>query len=148
MKLVARADEKAGYRIPTGAEWEFACRAGATTAYFFGEPWELLEKYAWYGVSERTASVGSLKPNDLGLFDVHGNLWEWCQDRSAGESRQPDSPKDAGRQAEVVRNDARRLIRGGTFYVQPVYVRTDNIDWLLPTERSNSVGMRPVRTHD
>src|SRR5262249_45059949 len=72
-----------GYRLPTEAEWEYTCRAGAVTARFYGETDELLPKYAWYAKNSRDRwlrPVGTLKPNDLGLFDMHGNDYEWCQD--------------------------------------------------------------------
>jgi formylglycine-generating enzyme required for sulfatase activity/tRNA A-37 threonylcarbamoyl transferase component Bud32 len=72
-----------GYRLPTEAEWEYACRAGAVTSRSYGETAELLDKYGWYydNAHARTRPVGSKKPNDLGLFDVHGNLYTWCQER-------------------------------------------------------------------
>src|SRR4029077_777329 len=77
------------------AEWEYATRAGSSTARFYGESDELLNQYAWYSKHppqrkedpadpsdpSRTAPVGQLKPNDAGLFDVYGNVWEWTQDR-------------------------------------------------------------------
>ena len=84
-----------GYRLPTEAEWEFAARAGTTTSRFFGSSAELLVDYAWFSRNpprtkddpvdpndpQRTSPVGRLKPNDFGLFDVHGNVREWTQDR-------------------------------------------------------------------
>jgi formylglycine-generating enzyme required for sulfatase activity len=71
-----------GYRLPTEAEWEYACRAGAVTSRSYGETEELLDRYAWYltNAHERTWPVGSKKPNDLGLFDLHGNVYTWCQE--------------------------------------------------------------------
>src|SRR5262249_6013106 len=71
-----------GYRLPTEAEMEYTIRAGAITTRFYGESEELLEKYCWYVPNSkgRLWPVGSLKPNDLGLFDAHGNVWCWCQE--------------------------------------------------------------------
>ena len=82
-KPAANHLQRTGYRLATAAEWEYACRAGATTGYSFGERWEdLLGKYCWHSENSKSKShpVGQLKPNDLGLFDLHGNAWEWCDD--------------------------------------------------------------------
>jgi formylglycine-generating enzyme required for sulfatase activity len=83
MTIPADVLNRTGYRLPTEAEWEFTCRAGTLTSYYFGQSIELLGKYAWYqgNSEEHSWSCGSLLPNDLGLFDTLGNEIEWGQDR-------------------------------------------------------------------
>ena len=90
MKVAADFLSRSGYRLPTAAEWEYACRAGSVTRWSLGEAEDLLTKYAWCVSNSwsRLHPVGTLRPNDLGLFDMHGNAWEWCSDggtRGAGK---------------------------------------------------------------
>src|SRR5262249_47668534 len=82
MKLKANYLSLTGYRLPTEAEWEYGCRAGAETSRYYGESKELLRKYGMHtgNSGDRSWPVGSLKPNEFGFFDMHGNVWCWCQE--------------------------------------------------------------------
>jgi formylglycine-generating enzyme required for sulfatase activity len=140
MRLMSDPDKREGYRLPTGAEWEYSCRAGAVTEYSFGEPWELLEKYGWYlkNSLDGTHPVGSLKPNDLGLFDLHGNLWEWCQNGD-----------ETSRECSfiIVSESIPRLLRGGSFGGYPADVRTAANARAAPSSRHSGDGFRISRTY-
>jgi formylglycine-generating enzyme required for sulfatase activity len=102
------------YRLPTEAEWEFACRAGSTSAYSFGDGRDLPD-FAWNaeGSAGCTHEVGRLKPNDWGLHDMHGNVWEWCHDwygRRFYERSAETNPI-----GPVVADGRRRVTRGGSW---------------------------------
>jgi serine/threonine protein kinase/formylglycine-generating enzyme required for sulfatase activity len=110
MKIVAGYQRRAGYRLTTETEWEYACRGGAATSRCYGDADALLPRYAWYADSsdDQYAPVARLLPNAFGLFDMHGNVSEWCQD----ESRAYDDRRTVGT-AEVVRSENFRCARGG-----------------------------------
>jgi formylglycine-generating enzyme required for sulfatase activity len=134
---------RSGYRLPTEAEMEFATRAGASTARYYGETEELLPKFAWYlrNSQEQTWPVGSLKPNDLGLFDVQGNVWTWCQ-----ESYRAYKGSEDAEDVLTIAPTQGRVCRGGSFFDQEVSGRSANRNEVPPTFRNINVGFRPART--
>jgi formylglycine-generating enzyme required for sulfatase activity len=150
LRMPADYLRRKGYRLPTEAEWEFACRAGAITSRYYGDSLDLLPDYAWYGknAEDRTWPVGQKKPNDLGLFDMHGNVWNWCQ-----ESAWFYKPGVKGMPAEDV-EDLRdltdrlaRVVRGGSYSNQPPSVRCAQRNFNRPSSRLNDFGLRPARTY-
>jgi formylglycine-generating enzyme required for sulfatase activity len=147
MKVAPNCLERQGYRLPTNAEMEYAIRAGAVTARYYGETDELLPKYAWYNKNsqERTWPIGSLKPNDFGLFDALGNAWTWYQEayKPSSESiRETDeSPDDL-----VVTNAQNRAAHGGSFLDPAARVRAASRVVEQPTNHSGQFSFRPART--
>jgi formylglycine-generating enzyme required for sulfatase activity len=131
MKVAAGYLKRTGYRLPTEAEWEHACRAGSETNWSHGEAEDLLAKYAWYAVNSpsRMQPVGSLRPNDLGLFDLHGNAWEWCQDRYAQWPPVVGAKWDEDKEdIEDISDRNRRVLRGGAFSISAVNARSAHRD--------------------
>ena len=140
-----------GYHLPTEAQWEYACRAGTTTPFYFGHrsngtqsnvdgnyPYGTTQKGPYL---ERTTRVGSYQPNAFGLFDMHGNVWEWCQDWYDDEfySRSPtDDPVNRT-------PGTRRVMRGGSWDGGPWYARSAYRNWLRPVYRVDNVGFRLAR---
>jgi formylglycine-generating enzyme required for sulfatase activity len=137
-----------GYRLPTEAEWEYACRAGAVTSRSYGETAELLGKYGWYekNSKERAWPVGSAKPNDLGLFDLHGNVWNWCQEVARSYPGVPGVTIDDKEDTLTISSTDVRMVRGGSFVNQASSVRSANRYYLVPSDRYSYIGFRPSRT--
>ena len=110
------------YRLPTEAESEYACRAGTTTGYSFGDDEKDLGEYAWFSDNSgnTTHGVGEKLPNGWGLYDMHGNVWEWCSDAEGSF----------------------RVIRGGCWYFEAAFCRSAYRNGSDPTDRSSGMGFR------
>ena len=138
------------YRLPTEAEWEYACRAGATTPFYFGHtisadqanydgtyPYANEKKGVY---RQRTTHVGTFPANAWGLYDMHGNVWEWCGDwygeYPKGEVVDPQGP----------RSGQGRVLRGGSFYNKASLIRSAYRLTHVPTHRSSNIGFRVART--
>ena len=134
------------YRLPTEAEWEYACRAGTTTRFSFGDSYSSLGDYAWY--RSNTYSVGQAyahpvrqkKPNPWGLYDMHGNVSEWCSDHY-GEEYYSNSPSV---DPNGPRSGTRRSLRGGYWGETWLYLRSSDRRWSVPERRWRSYGFRVV----
>lgn len=147
MRLAESYLQRRGYRLPTEAEWEFCCRAGAVTRTYYGDSEELLARSVWYfGNSQEQSLVvpGSLKPNDLGLFETLGNVMEWCLD--GFDVATPDTRfrgEDLEGPLEIVKD---RVIRGGSIYSLLRDVRASEYSSFKPSFRDGNSGFRVVRT--
>ncbi|MHC4202193.1 MAG: formylglycine-generating enzyme family protein, partial [Planctomycetota bacterium] len=128
------------FRLPTEAEWEFACRASSTGRYCFGSDEGGLGDYAWYGSNSggQTHPVGQKKPNAWGLHDVHGNVWEWVADRYAADYY-ADSPRENPTGPDT---GNRRLLRGGSWSNYGRSCRSAFRNHNSPSSRYNSLGFR------
>jgi serine/threonine protein kinase/formylglycine-generating enzyme required for sulfatase activity len=153
MKVVPDYLRRTGYRLPTEAEWEFACCAGSVTSWSHGEAEQLLAKYGWYLVNSlgKSHPVGSLRPNDLGLFDMHGNVWEWCQDREGALGKGVGNKVIEDKEDITdIHDKDRRLLRGGSFVVVAEGVRcalSTPSFMNAPAYRNGRAGFRVARTH-
>jgi len=150
MKIRVDALQRPGYRLPTEAEWEYGCRAGAETSRSYGATLDLLGRYAWYIATsqDRAWPCGSLQPNDLGLFDMLGNLFEWCQDRYLPYRTSYTSMLcDITKTDDVLDENDHRVARGGSFPDRPAYIRSAARLWKQTSGRVINVGFRPSRTY-
>lgn len=138
--------ELQGYRLATEAEWEYACRAGTTTRRYFGDMESLLPKYVWYQLNsnERVWPVGSLKPNDFGLFDMLGNAKEWVYDPFSNYPTNVDEAIEDTPDTKPAFGKGRRILRGGSFSDYPTANRSSRRAFLPPAGLPN--GFRVVRT--
>jgi formylglycine-generating enzyme required for sulfatase activity len=158
-KLLALPEEtstRATYRLPTEAEWEYACRAGTMTSHHFGDVptrnirlMGNLSGYAWWGAHVASAfpftpchvemyphRVGQKKPNAWGLYDMYGNVWEWCQDWYG------DYPSGQVTDPQGLNSGSERVCRGGSWADFPIHCRSASRRWHLPDSRNNRLGFR------
>ena len=130
------------YRLPTEAEWECACRAGSQRLYYNGDDPAGLARIAWYGKNSegKTQPVGRKLPNAWGLYDMCGNVWEWCNDWYGGEhyARSPRDDPHGPPSGEF------RVVRGGSWYDDARFCRCANRYRYRPENRGVEVGFRVV----
>ena len=138
------AKTSGGFRLPTEAEWEYACRAGTSTAYSFGD--SLTKGDANYGDGaagrESIKTTGNYKPNVFGLYDMHGNVWEWCEDWKA------DYPGGAVTDPKGPATGEYRVLRGGSFDSFESKARSSVRVYFTPAYRLFDFGFRLARTAD
>ena len=150
MKIVPDVSKQPGYRLPTEAEWEYACRAGAVTSRYYGRSVELLGKYAWYSQDSQGLAwpCGQLLPNELGLFDMLGNVYEWCREQYyLYPDGEVNTTIDDINILLSINEKYPRLLRGGGFLYHPPSFRSASRHRYAPSNRSASLGFRLARTY-
>jgi formylglycine-generating enzyme required for sulfatase activity len=141
-------DDGLEYRLPTEAEWEYAARAGTTTAFSFSDTLNSSQanfdgNYPYDSTKgkyiARTVVVGSYQPNAFGLYDMHGNAWEWCQD--VYNPTYQNLPTDGSANLSVGELNL-HVLRGGSWYNSGFYCRSAYRFKLTPASRSNNISLR------
>lgn len=145
-KLREKDKDKKAYRLPTEAEWEYACRAGTTTPFYFGETISTDQaNYDGRGIygngkkgvmRRKTTPVDSFPANAWGLHDMHGNLWQWCQDWYAEYPRNDVTDPQGPKKGEF------RVVRGGSWYIVPEFCRSARRGGDEPGYRDYGIGLR------
>ena len=146
-KFIKKLNKKEGtnkYRLPTEAEWEYACRAGTTTAYYWGNKMD--GKYCWYNgnSNRRIHPVGTREPNAWGLYDMSGNVEEWCQDWHDWDYFNNSPEKDP----QGPPNGRYPVQRGGSWLNPSSFCRSANRSWNYPDPTPNKYGFRIARDPD
>jgi eukaryotic-like serine/threonine-protein kinase len=140
-----KLSEMTGQRVslPSEAQWEYACRAGSTGQYCFGDDESKLGEYAWFNRNSdgKTHPVGQKKANAWGLYDMHGNVWEWCAD--IWHENYKGAPEDGSAWVEGGKSFL-RVLRGGSWYFSPRDCRSANRDWFFPEYGFDFNGFRLV----
>ena len=134
------------YQLPTEAQWEYACRAGNQGKWCFGDPDNQLQYYAWYkdNSEKQTHPVGEKKPNSWGLYDMHGNVWEWCEDDYVDNYL--NTPTDGtAYKADKVHF---KVLRGGSWCNKSYRCRSGNRNGFFPLIVNYNIGFRVVQIID
>lgn len=149
-KLLPRLQELTGakYRLPTEAEWEYAARGGPfwkEEAFRYAGS-EVLQQVGWYDENSGNAThdVGLLLPNALGLYDMSGNVWEWCADWYSGQYYEACEKQGVAHQPQGPESGSFRVLRGGSWYYYAVHCRVSRRNNSGPARRSNIYGFRVV----
>jgi formylglycine-generating enzyme required for sulfatase activity len=137
-EFCARLGQHTGkmYRLPSEAEWEYACRANTTTSFYFGETitTDLVNHHNKYG---QTTDVGKFTPNDFGLYDMHGNVWEWCED--AWYKDYTNAPNDG---SAWIGDDNKRILRGGSWFQDSENCRCAYRNYIIAGANNYGSGFR------
>ena len=145
-QFIAKLNQKTGqkYRLPSEAEWEYAARAGTTAEWSHGNDESKLGNYAWYyrNSGGKTQSVGQKLPNAFGLFDMHGNVWEWTQD--CLHETYAVAPTDGSAWTTGCSSNS-RVLRGGSWSFSPAFLRSAFRYWYNPDTRNIISGFRLAR---
>ena len=151
MQLAAGCRTKRGYRLPTEEEWEYACRARATTQFGLGQPEDLrlVPRYAWTRQSSdrRSHPVAALRPNRRGVFDLHGNLWEWTMSLDDLELASREFDQNMTKRTVLSVEDESRVIRGGSFFNVPNVCRAASRGRSRPASIVDGGGFRVARAY-
>jgi formylglycine-generating enzyme required for sulfatase activity len=131
------------FRLPTEAEWEYACRAGTETKWSFGDNEGELKEYGWYAKNShgQASIVGLKRPNPWGVYDMHGNVWEWCSDDWVETYK--DTPGDG--RAYRSRSSSLKVLRSGSWSDLAFLTSSALRDWSIPEFRANYMGFRILR---
>jgi len=142
LELKSNWQDLTGYRMPTEEEWEFACRAGTDTEHSFGRDPGLHRDFAWYGFSSdysEPRQIGLLRANGFGLFDMHGNMWEWCDSMYWRTTAEPPTGK-------VATEESRWVLRGGDVYWPKNATSSSYRSPQARDQPNDTVGFRVSRT--
>jgi len=137
-----RLEKTNKYALPSEAQWEYAARAGTTTEYSFGDDVDRLDEYGWYFANSdaQTHKVGLKKPNPWGLYDMHGNVYEWCEDWYVSDYN--TAPRDGSANMRGARSH--KVIRGGSWFFLPAALRSAKRNTGFTNYGNNNIGIRLI----